>query len=292
MKTSLIILILFFFIMSTCLSQVTTTPVSIGIGPGTVASVPFHINTSGEAARFQGTSPYVSLYDGILMNGYIQAINNTFEIGSKNNYDINFYTGDTPRMNINGTSGVVTVNQQLIAQSGIKLTGPLQAANDLTGSPGMVLVSKGNATPAWEERGIGFAAYMSNTKLMNSGTAYVIDGLTEHFDDGFNFNPTTGEFTVPITGLYQFNVNPLFLFNTNLSNAQVIVGLYNHGTLMYQYYHFVGFSAVSYTSTTSMFTTKLTAGDVITFKVTQNTGYDQTLLNFSSTITISGYKIF
>ncbi|GAB3524572.1 complement C1q domain-containing protein [Emticicia fontis] len=292
MKTNTYFFFITLLISQLCAGQVTTLPNSIGIGANTLPSIPLHINATSEVARFQGTTPYISMYDGIMINGYIQAINNSFEIGSKNNYDINFYTGDAQRLNINGTNGIVTVNQKLVAQNGIKLTGPLQAAGESVGAEGMVLVSKGNATPAWEERRIGFAAYLSNNITLTTGIEAVITGLTEHFDDGFNFNPSTGEFTVPLDGVYHFDVNTYFLSTSDLSNKPVRVSMHNHGTLLYQYIYLVGFSSTFTTGTSSAFTAKLNAGDLITFRVTQASGINQTLLNYSSTITIAGYKVY
>jgi hypothetical protein len=285
---------LFLLLISSQISiaQVSTLPNSIGIGSGTLSAIPFHINKNGEVARFQGTTPYVTFYDNVLLNGYIQAINNTFEIGSKNNYNLTFYSGDAQRMSIDGTSGIVTINQKLVAQNGFKLTGPLQAAGESVGGEGMVLVSKGNATPAWEERRIGFAAYLSNTIILNTGVETTLNGLTEHFDDGFNFNPSTGEFTVPLAGVYHFNVHAYFTSGSNLSNVPVRISMHNHGSPVYQYAYIIGLLSTFDSGVSSSFTAKLEAGDLITFKVTQVSGVNQTLLNYSGTITVSGYKVY
>lgn len=292
MKTHSCLFVVVFFTVHLCYGQVTTLPNSLGIGPGTVPTIPLHINATAEVARLQGTTPYISMYDGIFMNGYIQAINNSLEIGSKNNYDINFYTGDSQRININGTSGIVTINQKLTAQNGIKLTGPLQAAGESVGANGMVLVSRGNATPAWEERKIGFAAYLSNNIILTTGVEASINGLTEHFDDGFNFDPTTGEFTVPIAGVYHFNVHAYFASSSSLSNVPVRLSMHNHGSPLSQFIYLIGFSSVFGAGVSSAFTAKLEAGDVISFRVTQSSGANQTLLNYSGTITIAGYKVY
>ncbi|MFY7911779.1 MAG: hypothetical protein ACOVO2_19615 [Emticicia sp.] len=201
-----IILSLFFAFVGLCsIAQVQTLPNSIGIGTGINSSIPLHINKNGEVARFQGTWPYATFYDGINMNGYLQAINSTFEIGSKNYYDLNLYTGDAPRININGNNGMVTVNQKLIAQNGIKLTGPLQAQGESVGADGMILVSRGNATPAWEERKIGFSSHLNTSQGFPNYTEGFLSGFQQRFDDGGdNFNPITGVFTVPSSGLYHF----------------------------------------------------------------------------------------
>lgn len=73
-------------------AQVTTLPNSIGIGPNTSSDIPLHINKNGEVARFQGASPYVTFYNAQDFYGYLQAIGDHFEIGSKGLYNIDFYT--------------------------------------------------------------------------------------------------------------------------------------------------------------------------------------------------------
>ncbi|WP_255037330.1 complement C1q domain-containing protein [Lacihabitans soyangensis] len=187
-------------------SQVNTLPNSIGIGQNTNTAVPLHINKPGEVARFQGASPYVTFYDALNFKGYIQVIGDHLEIGSKNNHNIDFYTNNLPQFRIDGTSGQITAFQKINANNGIRLSGPLQAENESVGPAGSVLVSRGNATPAWEDQKVGFeangniAGYNNNTETILSGFASV------SFNFGNGFNTSSGVFTAPTPGVYTFNL--------------------------------------------------------------------------------------
>lgn len=93
------------FVIQYSFAQVSALPHSIGIGQNTLSSIPLHINKNGEVARFQGTSPYVTFYEGGNWNGYVQAYNNVFALGTKNTFDLNFYTDDLLRPRINASNG-------------------------------------------------------------------------------------------------------------------------------------------------------------------------------------------
>jgi len=137
------------FLMIQCsFAQVTTLPHSIGIGQNTLSSIPLHINKAGEVARFQGTSPYVTFYNTNDFYGYFQAIGDHFEIGSKSLYNIDFYTGNQPRLRIYGDGSGITAYSKFNAGGGINLTGALRLSGN-AGTIGNVLMSIGNGTPIW-----------------------------------------------------------------------------------------------------------------------------------------------
>ncbi len=202
---------------------------NVGIGTATPSAL-FHINGSAsEIARFQAPTGYVSFYDGSNYRGYLQTSVNGFTIGTPStSNDLDFRTNTLTRLNINGTTGQVTVSEKLNAQNGIRLTGPLQAQNESVGADGMILVSKGNATPAWEERKIGFEAYypMLTSFEIPHLTNTTLTNYTERWDDGNVFNPTSGVFTAPSAGLYHFEC---MLYITNLDTLPFITD----GTLVY-----------------------------------------------------------
>jgi hypothetical protein len=75
--------------------------------------------TENEALRIQGTNnPYTTWYNNNNFHGYIQAASSSFELGSKSNYPINFYTSDAQRLTIlgNGNVGIGTATPTRIFQ--------------------------------------------------------------------------------------------------------------------------------------------------------------------------------
>lgn len=291
----------FLFFTQSLIAQVSTLPNSIGIGTGINSSIPLHINKNGELARFQGTSPYISLFDGLNMNGYLQAISSTFEIGSKNYYDLNLYTGDSPRLNINGTTGMVTINQKLIAQNGFKLSGPLQVEGESVGANGMVLVSNGNATPAWEGMKVGFQAKISSTTATTipyyTAGNVILNNLIEIVDDGNAFNPSTGEFTCPSTGMYHFFLN-LSLSSNNTSSEgiplTILFRLLKNDVDTDLRTHYTATIPAYKRSLENNFSIKLTQGDVVKIQMYQvnSSGSAISFLGSSGEINLTGYKIY
>lgn len=284
------------FVIQYSFAQVSTLPHSIGIGQNTLSSIPFHINKNGEVARFQGTSPYVSFYDGINMNGYLQAINSTFEIGTKNFYDMNFYTGDASRININGTTGMATFYQKLIAQNGIKLTGPLQTQGESVGADGMVLVSKGNATPAWEDKRIGFQAYLANPINIPTNSETVLSQFGENFDYSNSFDSSSGEFTAPSNGLYAFHLNMYYSNNLSgpINDKPAVVKLYKNGIQFTQTNHSIDVLQFYGNNLNTSFFIKLNANDIIHFTAFHVTGISLSIPNVfnGNDKILTGYKIF
>ncbi|MER0439060.1 hypothetical protein [Emticicia sp. W12TSBA100-4] len=288
-------ILFFLFFTQSLIAQVTTLPNSIGIGTGINSSIPLHINKNGELARFQGTSPYISLFDGLNMNGYLQAINNTFEIGSKNNYDLNFFTGDAQRLKIFGDGTGITAYSRFNMGAGMNLVGAMRMAGN-TGALGDVLMSLGNGTPVWssvsQNPQVGFSAYLNTNKTLLNATEYVIDNFIEHFDDGGNFNPTNGQFTVPSAGLYQFLLNPLLSHGTVASGIPVTVRLQVNNNFRFQTSSLVDISSSYGNGLNSTFIVKLNQGDVVTFSLIQNSGSSQTLAAYSANLLFSGYKVY
>jgi hypothetical protein len=272
------------------LAQVTTLPNSIGIGQNTNAAIPLHIKKNGEVARLEGTWPYISFYDGITMNGYIQGIYPTFEIGTKNNFNLNFFTGNAQRLSIDGTNGQVTASQKINANGGLKLTGPLQAQGESVGADGMVLVSKGNATPAWEDQKIGFSA---NSPILNipTNSETFFSGFSILFNDGNDFDAGLGEFTVPSSGLYSFHIKcKIGIPPVNLNNVAGIIKIIKNGVELQQVQKIYSILTTGYSnSLESTFNIKVSTNDIISFSFFHSSGPGN---NLNVNAEISGYKIY
>jgi hypothetical protein len=272
MKQSLILL----FLLSHSLAA--QPPMSIQIGTGTLSSLPLHINYTGELGRFQGTNPFLTFYNGENWNGFVQAYGSIFAIGTKNNLNLEFYTGDLLRFSVGGSTGQSTAHQRLNALDGISLTGALRVAGNSTGASGEVLTSAGNATPTWttvnSNPQVGFQAkYLSDFTIPYGGVFTNLTNLTENWDDGGNnFNASTGEFTVPSSGLYHFEYHFLvgkMASNANITNGFMIFRLtVNNNPTRQGEFDFKDNGSII-TNINGQMSIKLNAGDVVKLAVSQ-----------------------
>lgn len=288
MKTKIYIFFLLLTYSFGLKAQVSTLPNSIGIGQTINAAIPLHINKPGEVARFQGASPYVTFYNSLNFQGYIQAIGDHLEIGSKNNYNIDFYTNNLPQFRIDGTSGQITAFQKINANSGIRLSGPLQAEYESVGSPGSVLVSRGNATPAWEDQKVGFQASTPTAVFVPllHGTETVINSFTEAWDYANCFNPATGTFTANSAGLYHFQWS-FILINTGaiaLNSGFCAVNMEVNGSVINPEVNYTFKALAGYSSSTiqGFRCIKLNQNDQVKFKIYQSNESNTTVSLYSS----------
>lgn len=292
-------LLLCLFITQISLAQVSTLPHSIGIGSGTLSNIPLHINKNGELARFQGVTPYISFYDNALMNGYIQAINNTFELGSKNNYDITFYTGDTQRLKIYGDGSGITAFSRINAGAGINLIGAFRVANN-PGFLGDVLMSLGDGTPVWssinQNPQIGFQAsfFAAGGYIVPNATENFLSGFNELFDDGNSFDKTTGIFTAPSAGLYAFDLSFPIPILPSSPDVRGYLRLYLNNTLSQQHNFIIRSSASYANNITAAFRIKLQQNDTVKFSILQATGGSLDIGDSGSLTSkaLIGYKIY
>jgi hypothetical protein len=238
---NLIILILLLPLMGLgdfATAQVSTLPHSIGIGQNTLSSIPFHINRNGEVARFQGTNPFVTFYNGANWIGYVQAFGSTFSIGTYNFSPIGFYVDGVEQAKITGL-GDLSVRNLIRANGGILLDNALGLGTGGGGmdfgADGSVLVATGTTSnpPKWEERRAGFQIKLPNGILIidhNLSTA--INNCQELYEFGDSFNPVTGEYTVQKTGLYQLEVRlPVAPFTISpINNGLFSFDIYINGT--------------------------------------------------------------
>ncbi|GAB3524576.1 C1q-like domain-containing protein [Emticicia fontis] len=292
-------LFLLLFTTQISIAQVSTLPTSIGIGTGTLSTIPLHINSVGEVARFQGTTPYVSFYDNALLNGYIQAINNSFEIGSKNNYTITFYTGDTQRLKIYGDGSGITAYTRINAGAGLDLVGSLRVG-DNAGTLGDVLMSLGNGTPVWssisQNPQVGFQASLfpvGGYEVPNASETF-LNNFNEQFDDGSNFDKVTGVFTAPSSGLYAFDIDIKIPNLTSSPNIPGYIRLYRNDIISQQRNFIISTSSSYGNGVETSFRLKLQQNDTVKFSFFQASGSNIDIGDNGSltTRTVTCYKIY
>ena len=300
-----IILLLFGFQVS---AQVSTLPNAIGIGNNTDPNVPFHINKSiSEQIRLQGTTPFISFYEGATAKAYLQGFSGGIVLGSYGSSDVHLYTGFTPRLTVLGTNGFVGINksnpsQPLDVTGNVQFSGALRP-NGQAGGVGQFLMSTGAFAPQWttisENPQIGFQATFPSSFSIPHGTNPLLAGFTEDYDDGNNFADFAGEFTVPSVGLYRFEYKMIIDRippNPIINNGKLIIRLMVNGSVKCQTefeYEDSGTNSITKHGFESI---KLNQNDIVRFQVFQVNEHGNTVRihanGGSNDPLFIGYKIY
>ena len=112
-----------------------------------------------------------------------------------------------------------------------------------------------------------FGANVSTTiaNVTGDGTYYEILFDTATFDQGSNFNTSTGKFGAPVNGIYQFNCNIWIDSITSSYTAATILFSVNNGTTVFQgpLMNPTTATATNYLALSSSATLKLSVGDTV-----------------------------
>ncbi|MEE9429450.1 MAG: hypothetical protein V3V16_00310 [Melioribacteraceae bacterium] len=205
MKTKINILTLFIFLFSTQYLSAQT----VDIKSGSNWAIQFKDEGSFGSIKLRNgiPNPYTmkiySFDEKLYFNGALVGSgleDNDWTINSNNMYS-----------NVTGFVGVKKNNPGFTLDVGgdINFDGALYL-NGISGTAGQVLTSNGSGDATWTTTtttdAVGFFAVLKTNQEFPTGQENKLDGLTETYDDGNNFNNGTGEFKAPVGGLYHFDV--------------------------------------------------------------------------------------
>ena len=155
--------------------------------------------------------------------------------------------------------GVEDPDAKLEVNGQIKITGG-------TPGDGKVLTSDADGLATWEDKKIGFHAYLSTSTTLVNATETQLTTFSEYFDDGNAFDNSTGAYTIPADGVYQFNVHAYWSSSAHVTDSPTLIRIKNGGTIIAQAGRHVTIDSHS-ENTEAHITAKLNTGDVITFHV-------------------------
>lgn len=175
---------------------------NVGIGTTAPPAVKLHVSSSAsEALRLQGPAAYQTFYNGSNYMGYIQAWTDALGIGSSSGNALRFYTNSgNERLTVlsNGNVGIGNSNPAYRLDIGgtMNLNGVLRINND-PGISGQVLVSNGNALPAWQN----LSSTFSNP--VRFGLFYTSDlaGSTPVYNYTTRYNTSPADVTIAANSL-------------------------------------------------------------------------------------------
>jgi hypothetical protein len=149
---------------------------------------------------------------------------------------------------------------------------------DGTQGAGKILTSDASGNASWQSpdnAGIALRTFSANLTIPSGVMTPVTQWNTIQFEDGgANYNNVTGEYTIPVTGLYQ--VEASFVWNNFTAPATlVLANLTRNGVFEYETN---GEGATGSSKPTLLsYTARFTAGDVLRMNLYQDSGVNQTL---------------
>ena len=132
-------------------------------------------------------------------------------------------------------------------------------------TPNMIITNEGQIrTPKQPS----FGCIKNGNQYPVSGQRSIITPWTEHFDQGSNFNATTGVFTAPVAGKYYFYISAMQDRN---DNGDYQLSIYRNGSMYYNSNDMASNSGVTYMQTTVCGVVEMSANDTVDFRMYNST---------------------
>lgn len=171
---------------------------------------PFNLTTTG-------LDNYSGVYNSTGYVGYWGVFNGDYDMdfgtgGGNSTGKVNIVCNSQPKMTIEN-DGTVTINNQYELPT-----------ND--GGAGDVMTTDGAGVVSWQSGGgtgpnSGFRASLSTPLVVSYLTNTTVTNYAEITDTNNDFNPSTGTFTAPVNGFYQFNAH-VYMDNANAADEKTI----------------------------------------------------------------------
>ena len=289
MKTNIPLIVIFLFMANILRAQ------NVGINVTSPTAV-LHVDSSIRIGKNQTITTSTPGRKNLLKFGDIDYVTIGEEVTDDKLY---IRSGDVIFLKSLNSTGIGYIGIQTeTPTANLDINGSLRIR---TGVPaaGKILTSDASGNATWVapvvDPKVGFLAHLTANSSY-TGTFYPTT-FTEIFDDGGNFNPTTGEFTIPVDGVYHFD------FHAAWSGAQTgttYVYTARFSRLNTQNQQFLGQSTLSAPGVNTYITTldtqltyKFNAGERVVVDMGYNgsglsavggTGYDVS--------SFSGYRIY
>lgn len=192
----------------------------------------------------------------------------------------------------NGNVGIgitTTADAKLDVEGQIKIRG---------GSPGngKILTSDASGLATWEDNTVAaFNATLTSSVALAGYTEAQLVTFNENFDEGKGFNNTTGVYTVPSSGVYQFMIKVLWTSTASLSGIEAWTSIKVNGGNYLRFDDLIDFVTSSNRNSSFVsFLLNVSAGDEVTFftEIYNSTNAISAWGNGSTNSTnVSGFKI-